>query len=451
MLKSIPKWMDISKLRGDKVIWVIILLLALTSLALVYSSSSSLAFKNQTTNFSVLVEQLVFLLAGLFVIFCLSHLPLKYYRGFTNIAFIATLVLVVITIFAGETINGARRTLRIGPITVQSAEMVKITLILYLSRAFESKNLEKFSQFALHILAPIAISAALVMVGSVSAALFLGVISFIIILIAKTKISHILKTIGIGILGFAMLLGLHSAFGIFPRVETATGRITRFFEPKKDSAEMTVWERQAEADKMFQANMAELAISSVGVLGKGPGKSTQRYLLPLPYSDYIFAIIIEEYGLIGGAAVVMLYLWFLYRCFVLVRYCKKKYSALAVGGLGIMIVSQAFVHIFVNVGIFPVTGHTLPLISQGGTSILILCGAFGIILSVSRTIDMSHEKAKLEAIRLEEERLEAERLELERIEAERLEIARLEAEEVDENQIPENQTFEIIESNGEFK
>ena len=140
--------------------------------------------------------------------------------------------------------------------------------------------------------------------------------------------------------------------------------------------------------------MAKVAISSVGILGKGPGKSTQRYFLPHPYSDYIYTIIIEEYGLAGGTFVLMLYLWFLFRCIILTKNCTKVFSALTVSGLGLLITVQATLHILVNVGYLPVTGHTLPLLSLGGTSLVILSSAFGIILSVSRTIDVTSKKKK---------------------------------------------------------
>jgi cell division protein FtsW len=137
--------------------------------------------------------------------------------------------------------------------------------------------------------------------------------------------------------------------------------------------------------------MAKIAIASVGVLGKGPGNSTQRNLLPHPYSDFIYAIIIEEWGLIGGLFVLMLYVFFFTRCVMLAKACKTTFSAMMVTGLAILITSQALLHICVNVGLLPVTGHTLPLISLGGTSLIIMSGAFGVILSVSRTIEKVKE------------------------------------------------------------
>jgi cell division protein FtsW len=137
--------------------------------------------------------------------------------------------------------------------------------------------------------------------------------------------------------------------------------------------------------------MAKVAVSSSGIIGKGPGKSTQRYVLPHPYSDFIYAIIVEEYGLIGGVAVLMFYLWLLFRCMTLAYSCTKPFSRKIVIGLGLMITFQALLHMMVNVTLIPVTGHTLPLVSLGGTSIIIMGGAFGIILSISRTIEITKE------------------------------------------------------------
>ena len=141
--------------------------------------------------------------------------------------------------------------------------------------------------------------------------------------------------------------------------------------------------------------MAKVAVSSVGILGKGPGKSTQRYVLPHPYSDFIYAIIVEEWGLIGGVVVLMLYLWLLFRCMTLAYACTKVFSMMLVIGLGLTISLQALLHMMVNVTLIPVTGHTLPLVSLGGTSLVIMGGAFGIILSVSRTIEVTKEKNQI--------------------------------------------------------
>lgn len=382
----------INRLNGDKVIWIIVFLLSLSSIALIYSSSSSLAFKEHTTNFAFLVKQLKFVIMGLVALYLCYKIPLGWYRFLAYPALAISIILLLLTPIIGKEVNGAKRWIDIGGVTFQPTEMAKIAIILYLARALELSKLSTFREFLIKIIAPIGITCVLIMVGSVSAALFVGLISFCVLFIAGVKWSYLFKSAGIGLGCFAILFILHLSFGILPRLDTATSRIKKHFVATEISAALTAEEKQKEADKTFQEDMAKVAISSVGILGKGPGKSTQRYVLPHPYSDYIYTIIIEEYGLVGGVFVLMLYLWFLYRCIIMVRSCAKVFTAITVGGLGMLITIQASLHILVNVGIMPVTGHTLPLVSLGGTSLVILSCAFGIILSVSRTIDIGADR-----------------------------------------------------------
>lgn len=382
----------INKLRGDKVIWIIVILLYLVSIALIYSSSSSLAFKSGTTNFSFLVEQCKFILFGVLALYICYRIPMGVYRFFTNSLFIISVILLILTPIIGKEINGAKRWLQFGSITFQPAELVKITLIMYLAKCAEMYKLDTFKEFFLRMIVPIGGVCILILVGSVSTALMVGILSLIILIIIGTPWSYIFKSMGIGAATVGVAILLHLAFGIFPRFDTAINRVKHYVVKSEVSEELSAEEKQRKADATFQADMAKVAISSGKIIGKGPGKSTQRYVLPHPYSDYIYSIIVEEYGLLGGTFVLMLYTWFLYRCIMLVRKCTKKFTAITVGGLGLMIVLQASLHIMVNVGILPVTGHTLPLVSLGGTSLVIFSCAFGIILSISRTIDRDNLK-----------------------------------------------------------
>ena len=260
------------------------------------------------------------------------------------------------------------------------------------------------------------------------------------LVIAGVKWNYILKAGGIAAAALVLIILLHVAgLQLFSRLDTALSRLIRFGSKTEISEELTPEEKQKEADKTYQADMAKVAISSVGILGKGPGKSTQRYFLPHPYSDYIYTIIIEEYGLAGGTFVLMLYLWFLFRCVILAKNCTKVFSALTVAGLGLLIAVQATLHILVNVGYLPVTGHTLPLLSLGGTSLVILSCAFGIILSVSRTIDISSQKKKL--------KVAGTAAQIEETVAENNESSGRESAKKDE----EEQEHEIMGPNGEFK
>ncbi len=383
----------INRLHGDKVIWIIFFLLGLFSIALVYSASSSLAFKAKTTNFPYLIRQLKFIIMGLVVLYTCYRIPIGWYRLLSVPALFLCIGLLLIIAMKGKEVNGAKRWIEVGGSqSFQPTEIAKIAVVLYLARILEISKLDTFREYVIKILIPIGLVCVLLMVGSVSTALFIGLVSFFILFIAGVKWSYLMKSAGLAVMGGVVLIIMHASFGIFPRMDTATNRIKKFFVQEEISKEMTAAEKQETADKTFQADMAKIAISSVGVLGKGPGNSTQRYVLPHAYSDYIYTIIIEEYGLVGALFVLMLYIWLLYRCVILVKNCKKVFTAVVVGGFGLLITTQALIHILVNVGIFPVTGHTLPLISSGGSSIMIVCCAFGIILSVSRTIDMATGK-----------------------------------------------------------
>jgi len=383
----------LNKLNGDRVIWIVVFLLSLISIALIYSSSSSLAYKEKTTNFAFLIKQVQFVVMGLVALYACYKIPLGWYRFLAYPALGLSIILLALTPIIGQEINGARRWINLGFTTFQPAEMAKIAIVLYLARALEVSKLNTFKEFLLKIIIPIGVTCILILIGSVSAALFVGMISLLMLIIAGVKWNYIFKAGGIALCALLVIILLHVAgLKIFSRLDTALSRLIRFGSSNEVTEELTPEEKQKEADKTYQADMAKVAISSVGILGKGPGKSTQRYFLPHPYSDYIYTIIIEEYGLAGGIFVLMLYLWFLFRCVILAKNCTKVFSALTVAGLGLLITVQATLHILVNVGYLPVTGHTLPLLSLGGTSLVILSCAFGIILSVSRTIDVSSQK-----------------------------------------------------------
>jgi len=387
----------LSRLNGDKVIWIVIFLLSLISIALIYSSSSSLAYKENTTNFAFLIKQIQFVVMGLVALYICYRIPLGWYRFLAYPALGISILLLALTPIIGQEINGAKRWINLGFITFQPTEMAKISIVLYLARALEVFKLDTFKEFFIKIILPIGITCILILIGSVSAALFVGMISLLMLIIAGVRWNYIFKAGGIAACALLVIILLHIAgLKLFTRLDTALSRLVRFGSSTETTEELTLEEKQKEADKTYQADMAKVAISSVGILGKGPGKSTQRYFLPHPYSDYIFTIIIEEYGLAGGTFVLMLYLWFLFRCVILAKNCTKVFSALTVAGLGLLITVQATLHILVNVGYLPVTGHTLPLLSLGGTSLVILSCAFGIILSVSRTIDISSQKKKLD-------------------------------------------------------
>lgn len=379
----------INRLKGDKVIWVIVIALSLISIAAVYSSSSSLAFREEKSTFFYLMKQLRFVVLGLTALYICSRIPLGWYRLISYFGLIVSIGLLAATMIMGSKINDAERWITILGISFQPSEIAKITTMLYLAKVLEDHKFETFKEFAIWVVAPLGVVLLLILNGSASTALVLGGLAFLVLLVAGIKASHLFKSAGIAGGLIVIVLIAHLTFGAFPRIATMVSRIKNFTNEKQIEEHLTPQEKQRILDKTFQADMAKIAIASSDGIGKGPGKSTQRYVLPHPYSDFIYSIIVEEWGLAGGVAILMLYLWFLYRCIAIARGCTKIFSAITVIGLGLLITSQAMLHILVNVSILPVTGHTLPLISLGGTSLIIMSSAFGIILAVSRSVENS--------------------------------------------------------------
>lgn len=377
----------IYRLKGDKAIWIIVFMLSLISIAAVYSSSSALAFKENRSTVDFLFKQMRFVVFGLTALYICYKIPLGWYRVLSYFGIIISIGLLAATLFFGNKYNEAERWLRIFGISFQPAEIAKIAVILYLSIVLERFKFENFKEFFWWILSPVSVVVLLILYGSISTAILLSAVAFAMLIIAGIKWNHLIKAAGIALGVIVLVVLLNLSFGIFPRVETAFNRIKNFTTEQQIHDNLSPVEKQRVMDKTFQADMAKIAVASVGVFGKGPGNSTQRNLLPHPYSDFIYAIIIEEWGFLGGLVVLMLYVWFFTRCIMLSKSCTTTFSSMMVIGLSILITSQALLHICVNVGLLPVTGHTLPLISLGGTSLIIMSGAFGMILSVSRTIE----------------------------------------------------------------
>lgn len=382
----------LGKIKGDKSIWLIVILLFLISIAAVYSSSSSLAYHHKKSTFDFLLQHSKYILFGLVALYICYRIPLGLYRGWSPIILLGAISLLILTLAIGTSINGAERWLNIMGFSFQPAEFAKIATILYTAKVLESSKLETYKEFFLLLVLPAGTVIMLIFAGSISTAALLTFTLLVIFIVFGIKWSYIFKTALVGMVVISIAFMLNYSFGMFSRIDTAVKRIERFVsKPEPNGKTLSAEELQLKSDKTYQADMARLAITSVGVFGKGPGNSTQRYLLPHPYSDYIFAIIIEEWGLIGAIAVIMLYLTFLFRSIALAKRCTQMFSVMTVMGLSVIIILQALLHILVNVGILPVTGHTLPLISLGGSSIIIMSGAFGIILSVSRTVEKSSE------------------------------------------------------------
>jgi cell division protein FtsW len=393
----------------------------------VFSSSTFLANKAGVSKLYILQEQLISVSIGLAALLVCYLIPMRFYRFLAFPVFGITVVMLVLLFIIPDVRNEAARGIKLFGRTIQVFEFAKVGLILYIAKALElwENSLTRYKDFLLKILLPVGIVCIMVMANSFSSALLFGVISILLLFFMNVNIKHLGITAGIGILVVLAMFGIYSLFynnkshaegeksgsvaKVFNRFSTATNRIVNFFDAKEEMEEaataMTPAARQRHLDGQRQAINAKVAIHEGGIIGKGPGKSTQRYSLSMAFSDFIYAFIVEEYGLLGGIVVILIYLIFLFRCITIANRCETIFPGALVLGLAFLIATQAFLHIMVNVGLMPVTGHTLPLISHGGTAYMVLSGAFGIILSVSKKLDKQDEIKRKE---LEEEAKEKE-------------------------------------------
>jgi len=404
---------DFWKLKGDKAIWIIVVFFAMISVLAVFSSSSYLASSKDVPKTAIFLEQIKSVSLGFIALFFCYLIPLRVYRAFSFILFGISFMMLLMLFVPGlqDVKNGAIRGIKVFGHTVQVFEFAKIGVILYLAKALElwEDSLYDFKDFALKILLPIGAVCFIVMMNSFSSALLIGMVTFLILFFMDVRFKNILITMGILFCVILVMFGIYHAFfannperqktsvgKVFNRFGTVEGRFQDFIgEKTDDTIELSEAEKLALEDDQRQSENAKIAISEGGLIGKGPGKSTQRYSLSMAFSDFIYAFIIEEYGLIfGGIGVIALYLVFLFRCIRLCVRCRQTYSSALVIGLSFLIICQAFLHILVNVRLIPITGHTLPLISHGGTAYLVLSAAFGMILSVNKQLD---KQAKAEA------------------------------------------------------
>lgn len=400
-----------SRTRGDKVIWTAVVLLAVVSLLVVYSSTGLLAYKMYKGNTEVyLFKQFAFILVGVMVIYFAHQVNYTVYSKVARILFLISIPLLVYTLFFGVKLNEGSRWIRLPIInmTFQTSDLAKLSLFMYLSRLLSKKQdtIKDFKKGFLPVIAPVGVVCVLIAPANLSTALLIGATSLMLLFIGRVSARHLLLTLGIASIPVVILVmaavirhktdggvtektkpGEHSRLTV--RVSTWVSRVETFIYGGKEDND----------DNNYQVNQAKIAIAKGGILGLGPGNSQQRNFLPHPYSDFIYAIIIEEYGLIGGAFIVFIYLIFLLRSIRIFRRCPFAFGAFLALGLSFTLVIQALANMAVNVNLFPVTGVTLPLVSMGGSSFLFTCLAIGIILSVARNV----EKETLEAKEKEEE------------------------------------------------
>lgn len=389
-------------LKGDKTIWLIVLLLSIVSLLAVYSSTGLLAFKKVSGNTEhFLFKHFIVLCGGATIMYVTSNLPYTLYARLARFFYLLSVPLLIFTLFMGTNLNDANRwiTLPIIGMTFQTSDFAKIALILFLARQI-SKNQETIHEWkgtVLPLIAIVFVVCALIFPANFSTAALLFFTSMVIMFIGRVSIKHLAKIVGIALLCVTVFIVGATIIGYKGRIKTWTNRMENWANRNvkhSDSKNAKV----EFSDEDYQAQQAKIAIATGGFLGKGPGNSEQRNFLPHPYSDFIFAIIIEEYGLIGGAFVLILYLLFFYRALLIVKRTEKAFAAMITVGFAFSMVFQALINMGVAVGVFPVTGQTLPLLSMGGSSIIFTSFAFGVILSVSNSIDNNEKSEDLSAI-----------------------------------------------------
>lgn len=369
--------------RGDRVIWLVVILLSIFSVLTVYSSTGTLAYKVQGGNTSYyLMKHGGLLLFGFLLMYGAHLLRYTFYSKISVLAVLTAIPLLMFTLMMGTNLNEASRwiTLPIINVSFQTSDFAKLALIMYVARLLSKKQdqIKDFKSAFVPIMLPILVVCGLILPANFSTAAVLFTTCLFLMFIGRINMKYIMMLIGVGFVCFAIFVTIALfAKSTNNRVGTWKKRIENF--------------ASSDGDGNYQSQQGKIAISTGGLLGKGPGHSTQRNFLPHPYSDFIFAIICEEYGFIGGLFIVVLYLILFYRGVRIVKRSPMAFASLLAIGCSFSLVFQAMINMAVAVNIFPVTGQPLPMLSMGGTSIWFTSIAIGIILSVSRDIDKDEE------------------------------------------------------------
>lgn len=398
--------------RGDKYIWGLVIVLSLISILVVYSATGSLAYKSVSGNTSkFLFKQVGFTIIGLVLIFILHRINYTVYSRIAKILYYFSIPLLIYTLLFGAKINDGSRWIKLPIIhlTFQSSDLAKLALFMYLSRMLSRKQeiIKDFKKGFLPLIVPVFIICALIMPANLSNALLTGATSLLLLFIGRVSMKHIglvilVAMIPVGII-LATAITTHKSENLKKDIQVTEEKATESGK-SKIFVRFATWVSRVQDfmyanndDVPYQVQQAKIAIANGSVVyGLGPGNSRQRNFLPQAYNDFIYSIIIEEYGLIGGAFVIFIYLVFLFRCIRIFRKCPYAFGAFLALGLSFTLIIQAVANMAVNVNIVPVTGVTLPLVSMGGSSYIFTCCAIGIILSVARNVEQVEGKAPIE-------------------------------------------------------
>ena len=403
----------LNRTKGDKVIWAIVILLTMVSILVVYSSIGSLAYRMNKSTESYLFRQIGYIILGVIIIYFAHRVNYTIYSRVSSILFVISVPLLLYTLKYGSHINEASRWIRLPVInlTFQTSDLAKLALFMYMSRLLSRRQsvIKDFKKGFLPLIIPVGIICLLIAPANLSTALLIGGIALLLMFIGRVSIKHIMMVVGVACIPLVFLVTVAShyynsedhvskdlpAVLSFGRVPTWIKRVQDFMYADKE-------------DASYQIQQAKIAIATGGIFGKGPGKSEERNFLPHPYSDFIYAIIIEEYGLVGGTVILLIYLLFLFRSIKLFQRCPYAFGAFLAVALSFTLVIQALVNMAVNVNLFPTTGVTLPLVSMGGSSLLFTCFSIGIILSVARNVEQAEGKNIALATQQTEEEIDGE-------------------------------------------
>lgn len=391
---------------GDRTLWMVIIWLMFASVLVVYSSTASLAYaKNDGQTTTYLISQIQYVILGILTVFFVHLINYQFYFRHGRTIFKIAIIMMILTFIIGVEINGERRWLGFPgtSLTFQPSDFLKIALIIVLSiqlaarqkiidripilpsfsyaswRDYPERNGQIFFKTTMPVIFPIVISAFLVMISNLSTALIMCGACLIVLIIGRVRWNEIFRLVFLAIIILTLTVIIFKGLGI-SRADTWINRVTTYLDIDDGT-------KTEQSEDEFQSQQAKIAVASGWILGKGPGKSTQRSNLPHPYSDYAYAFIVEEYGIIGALFILGCYLWIFYRAIVIFRKCESPFPSLLVLGLSLIITLQAMLHIGVSIDAFPVTGQTLPIISKGGSSMIFTCIMLGIILGVSRQIN----------------------------------------------------------------
>jgi cell division protein FtsW len=396
----------VRKTKGDRVIWAIVLVLTMVSLLVVYSSTSSLAFKAHKGNGVYLFKQFMFIAIGLIIIYFSHRINYTVYSRIALWLFIISVPLLLFTKFFGVTTNDASRWIRLPIInlTFQTSDLAKLAIFMYVARQLAKKQdvIKDFKKGFIPIILPVLIISFLIAMENFSTGALLFSCCLLMCFIGRVRLRHIALVLSFGLI--PMLIIVMAATKYYDkdkeemkdlpsylsvgRIPTWISRVQHFIYPSQTG----------NRDSDHQSNQAKIAVAEGKLIGVGPGNSVQKNFLPDSFSDFIYAIVIEEYGLLGGGFLVFLYLMFLFRCIRIFKRCPYAFGAFLALGLSFTLVIQALVNMAVAVNLFPVTGVTLPLVSMGGTSFFFTCFSIGIILSVARNVEIMEGKDEAEKV-----------------------------------------------------